>query len=962
MSNGMMFEAPSLDLNGPLKAEDTLQTEGTGLTDNSVASYTKTRHVDVVVFNGVDVALEEGRVEISDLAHTGSHSHLLSESLHSHSEVSALAPDATRTLRFSQTELGFNDKASVAWRLHEPYFQSSVIWTHCTHDASGRKERDYSISLVVDLEGHRLLATSESAGDSDNIGWVGGLEYKSDETDALATVTVRLYLVKIGKREKQRRQDELARNCVFDVCTMDMMFDHEEDTTVQPMMVGAAPGKSYDVKTYGPHDFPELHPDMGLIDRTTNSAMCFSGGGSRALSCAWGAMRALHDLGAMKRIRYQSCVSGGNWACGAYAFHDRTKVSDEEFLGGDVLYTPANDAGAKHSLSMAKLKKLSSKTMGSAASKAGFKDAEFAVGGMSQLMEEMVKNIFVKELKENFWNEAVADRFLRPFGINPDAVMTWNEETKACVLKRHPDAVLAVQNSDTPFLVSNSTLMAPSAFVPVPSADLLTYAVFESTPLTVGVPTPQTDVTYAKDSRTAIFWSHLTEKEFPVAGGAVEPIGHNTKFLDRDTVAVGLPYTLQKTVGNSSAAFAGQSSLSKTFSWMVARASYQCYEEKDGNTHPMLEDNPGSPQNGTWAFGDGGQFDNFGLTSMLRRKVENIVVCMNTPTNMSCTRRSTPPVDITQERVAPAKAQKVKDLKDGEKATGVSDKDGDMLDTTFAAFFGFESSSSAGAVYAGIQCFKEEDLWTVVKQLQDAAEAHEPVIAQMDDMQVLANPHTGVEAYTANITWCYNSKGHVPGRSVAGMSADEKQQAWDEIRDKGFNQYMDDDTFGRYFNNNITTFNNFPCYETAGQNRVKVMGFEVPISFVGYTNSEVNLVAEYHCWQLYKFLTTNEKGKVVLTRLRGDNQTFSAPVVSFTATAKKSGTKAKRTSTKKKVKTGEKSSKTKVTKKKKPAKDEKSGLGKSTRSTASRASLNMSQSLSASVKKDGKAKKKSGTK
>ena len=888
--------------------------------------------VDIAVFNGVDVALEEGRVEISDLAHTGSHSNLLSESLLTQSNVTPLSADATRTLGFSQSELGFNDKASVAWCLEQPYFHATVGWKHCTHDASGKTAQDYSISLVIDLKGHRLFATSESAGDSDNIGWVGGLEYRSDDWGP-TKVVVRLYLVKIGKKEKQRRQEELKEKHIFDICTMDMHFEPSDNVVVSPPTTLHANAKeqSYKVKTYGPYVCPELHPDMGLIDRTTNSAMCFSGGGSRALSCAWGAMRALHDLGAMKRIRYQSCVSGGNWACGAYAFHDRTKVSDEEFLGGDVLYTPANDAGAKHSLTMSKLKVLSTKTMGSAAARGAYnvKDGEFLAEGMSQLMEEMVKNLFVKELKENFWNEAVADRFLKPFGINPDAVITWNEETKACILKRHPDAVLAVQNSDTPFFVSNCTLVAPSALVPVPSADLLTYAVFESTPLTVGVPTPLRHMSYADESFSfKHFGEEVTEVVYPVAGGAVEPIGYNTKFLDKNTVAVGTPYSLQKIVGNSSACFAGVAALHEPTAWAVARADYQCFQPDGPSVSPVLEDNLGCPQKDSWAFGDGGMFDNFGLTSMLRRKVENIVVCMNTPTNMSCTRRSTPPVDITQERVAPAKAQKVKDLKDGEKATGVSDAEGAMLDTTFTAFFGFESSSSAGAVYAGIQCFKEEDLWTVVKQLQDAAQANEPVIAQMDDMQVLANPQTGVEAYTANITWCYNSKCLVPGKSVAGMSADEKQQAWDEIRDKGFNQYMGDETFGRYFNDSVANFNNFPCYETADQDKMKILGFEVPNSFVGYTNAEVNLVAEYHCWQLYKFLTTNEKGKVVLTRLRGDNQTFSAPKAAF----------APPVTPQKEVPLGSDKKKKKKTKKtlkvaKKPASKE-NALGQSTNSVA----------------------------
>lgn len=66
-------------------------------------------------------------------------------------------------------------------------------------------------------------------------------------------------------------------------------------------------------------------------------AVCFSGGGSRALTCAWGQMLGLATLQAggqavMDQVRYISSVSGGSWAAVLYTFR-ADSLSDAEFLG-----------------------------------------------------------------------------------------------------------------------------------------------------------------------------------------------------------------------------------------------------------------------------------------------------------------------------------------------------------------------------------------------------------------------------------------------------------------------------------------------------------------------------------------------------------------------------------------------------------------------------------------------------
>jgi hypothetical protein len=85
-----------------------------------------------------------------------------------------------------------------------------------------------------------------------------------------------------------------------------------------------------------------------------NIAVCFSGGGSRALTCAWGQLLGLSALKDEKAnpllndVRYISSVSGGSWAAVLYTFRPHN-FTDAEFLGNSYdpsqLHYDQNKAG-----------------------------------------------------------------------------------------------------------------------------------------------------------------------------------------------------------------------------------------------------------------------------------------------------------------------------------------------------------------------------------------------------------------------------------------------------------------------------------------------------------------------------------------------------------------------------------------------------------------------------------------
>lgn len=105
-----------------------------------------------------------------------------------------------------------------------------------------------------------------------------------------------------------------------------------------------------------------IYPSTGANPTVINAdagrkkiGVCFSGGGSRALTCAWGQLLGLSDqLDAsgqplIDQVRYISSVSGGSWAAVLYTFRPNT-LTDGAFLGASfepaqLYYGPAPAQG-----------------------------------------------------------------------------------------------------------------------------------------------------------------------------------------------------------------------------------------------------------------------------------------------------------------------------------------------------------------------------------------------------------------------------------------------------------------------------------------------------------------------------------------------------------------------------------------------------------------------------------------
>lgn len=151
---------------------------------------------------------------------------------------------------------------------------------------------------------------------------------------------------------------------------------------------------------------------------TNKIAVCFSGGGSRALTCALGQLSALSalpdatdaDKTVMDRIDYLSSVSGGSWASVAYTFLPE-HIADEEFLitptaPGELRLTDPHTADA------ANVAYLAPQSL-------GIVPTRFDVDTIAETLWTMARwGLFGNREKWRWlWPIAIGEIVLRPFGL-----------------------------------------------------------------------------------------------------------------------------------------------------------------------------------------------------------------------------------------------------------------------------------------------------------------------------------------------------------------------------------------------------------------------------------------------------------------------------------------------------------------------------------------------------------------
>ncbi len=370
-----------------------------------------------------------------------------------------------------------------------------------------------------------------------------------------------------------------------------------------------------------PESFPEVN-DPGVavpwLRNRPSFGIAFSGGGTRSAAATLGQLRALQTLGWIDQARYISANSGGSWTSVPFVFLPEG-FDETRFLGPYIPPEEISDERLKAD------------------------DHEHSMEGVifrSRLVDPTDPDRLWSLFKgDESYTDFVGTVFLERFGLHNrakffsshdaalDAILRGNSDL------RPEDFYLARERR--PFLIVVGTLLSP-----VKERFLV-----EATPLYVGVRNEFRQASVEEGS-----------KEMLIGGGYVEPFGYDSNAPETDSLKgnrwrVGLKggllrtnkrhrFTLSDMIGMSSAApaitLANKNIKTEIFPefrhWAIDRQQVM-------SDATLLQDAK------ELKHGDGGDIDNLALLPLLARKVENILVFINTrtpfSTEESCSRVTT---------------------------------------------------------------------------------------------------------------------------------------------------------------------------------------------------------------------------------------------------------------------------------------------------------------------------------
>ena len=601
-----------------------------------------------------------------------------------------------------------------------------------------------------------------------------------------------------------------------------------------------------------------------------NTGVCFSGGGTRALSATMGQLRGLQALNLIDSVDYISCVSGGSWASALFTYYKSNPngigpITDAEFLGPVV---------APHDIVVNKpshpndnwLGKNDPKRMGTVATNSL---TESLFGTLATwIVQYLLKNGLwptfdnVKKALENIdydelWIAAVGYTYFEPFGLfdygsfKDQPFFSLDKSTVKDIRQRNANtpevktAPFDVVRSEAgepprPYLVMNGSVVGPTNLTPFKTENPI---VFEYTPLYVGS-------AYSPFGKP---FEYKPGKSFLVGNGYVEPFAFGGDAPSSAATACSpaapgakctsvpppsIPFTLANASGISSSAFASvisQNPLEFVKGLKLKSPIEQAVLEllililqQEFDLIKLAPENKYWPVTGkanepttVFTYADGGILDNYGLISLLRRGVKNIVVFINTSTRID--------TSYDPAHGAPKASQ---------------------LDSDLAPMFGLKVPTP-GIFTQHNQVFPKKEFAAVFNALKTAKLNGKPVMTSQTHtvcqniwwgvdgaaLNRAGNPKSGKEAVApdnkVNVLWVYN----------------ERVKEWEDLltTEEFYAKGLGDVTLKEAIekgNEKTPTgpFQYFPNYLTARQNG--------GASLVELTPKQVNLLADLSCWNI----------------------------------------------------------------------------------------------------------------
>lgn len=342
-------------------------------------------------------------------------------------------------------------------------------------------------------------------------------------------------------------------------------------------------------------DFPEAE----LLKNRPNTAIAFTGGGSRAYVASIGYLAGLNKLGLLDKVRYIGGISGGAWATTTYTYAQN--VSSDDVLLGDVL---APQDITQDNLNM----------MQNGCAR-GLASANLTLIALNALKEKVVDSLPAS------WAYGVSKTYLEPVGILPDKYFSWDDATVKDITTRNKQLSASQfqipRNKNRAYSIIGTALVGPYAGAPY-KKDTQNYTLLEMTPLYIGQ-MKNIEVQYKYN---------LGIKHTKTVGGLVESFGfarngtnpsfglsakHSTAVLTVPEPKV--PFNLEYAAAASS--YAPGSLVESLRPPTLYDQGLHIDYWSPADARPSVEDT---------LFADGGSYENIPLISFLQRRVEKIVL------------------------------------------------------------------------------------------------------------------------------------------------------------------------------------------------------------------------------------------------------------------------------------------------------------------------------------------------
>lgn len=330
-----------------------------------------------------------------------------------------------------------------------------------------------------------------------------------------------------------------------------------------------------------------------------NIGIAFSGGGSRSASLTTGQLRALTLLDLIKNVKYISCVSGGAWASICYTYC-KESINDERLLGKYI--SPAQ-------LTMKDLKKTEDSSIIKCISNS------YVIGKYwGSVPLGRGDEIFSYALNQNY---------LKPLAIGDrNSYFTYKKEHADTIRKNNPSLKqnnFYLTKKDRPYLIVNGTVVGNAR-----NAKKLPSMHFEMTPLYSGV-------TYHSVNK-----KKLIIGEYPIGGGYYESFTIDSRFLKRyndSTAAVRRGWWKKRTFTLSDMmAISGDApgtTINRIPVGKYITGNLGMPEIKLWSPYQFYDTDRKHMFSNEYIMGDGGNLENLGLIPLLKRKVDKIIVFVN---------------------------------------------------------------------------------------------------------------------------------------------------------------------------------------------------------------------------------------------------------------------------------------------------------------------------------------------